>query len=126
VINQYKGTLDRIADERDKAIFENLASREKMIAINRLKLEQEKFRSNVGFYPFDNNYNKHIEEMFNTMIENNFKETKNEINNPHTIPYNNIEIPLHVPNNKNPKKFAPFLSKEEERPISAMKIDIKR
>lgn len=81
VINQYKNTLDKIADERDNAIFQNLATREKMMAMNQLKLEQERFKSNLGFYPFDNNYNKNIEDMFNNMIENNFN---TKVQNPHS------------------------------------------
>jgi hypothetical protein len=108
VINEYKSTLDRISEERDKAIFQNLASREKMIAINQLKLEQERFKNNAGFYPFDNNYNKNIEDMFNTMIENNFSKTNHDL-----MQNYNLNSKLKTPNISKPP--------EEERPISGMK-----
>jgi hypothetical protein len=72
VINQYKSTIDKLAEERDKVLNENLAQREKMIALNELLHAQEKFKSNLGFNPVGNNFNKNIENVFNSMIDNHF------------------------------------------------------
>lgn len=112
VINTYKETLDKIADERDKAIFQNLASREKMMAMNQLKLEQEKFKTNMGFYPFDNTYNQNIEDMFNNMIEKNYPKQVNQ----------SINKELNrSQNNNNYNLNSVVLKNLQDRPISGMK-----
>jgi hypothetical protein len=70
LVNQYKDTIDKMNDERDKAMFQNIAAREKMVAVNSLKNNEEKIKDSLGFLPFGTNYNKRIEDMLN-IIDNN-------------------------------------------------------
>lgn len=88
MINQYKGKIDELSQERDNAIFQTVAAKEKILAMSHIKNEQEKFRDNTGFYPFNKDYNKDIEATLNEIIDVNFKKSSLENmirNNPQSI-----------------------------------------
>jgi hypothetical protein len=121
LINQYKGTIDKMNDERDKVLFQNIAAREKMLAMNQLKTEQEKIKNSLGFYPFDKNYTKKIEDMLN-IIDHTAAESHRETfvkddqmyqainNNPKPIQNN---IPQHIVDNRPIKAGRPEHHQDE-------------
>jgi hypothetical protein len=81
LINTYKDTIERVNIERDKAMYQDIANREKLLAMKQIKTEQEKIKNSLGFYPFDNKYNQNIEEIFDNMIDTNLNKQKREIIN---------------------------------------------
>ncbi len=67
IFQDYKETLDKLANERDNTKKENLLQQEKYTTLSKLKTHHEKLKSSVGFNPLVNNYNENLENMLQTI-----------------------------------------------------------
>ena len=90
IIESYKETIEKLKNERDEAIYKNRANEEKIIALQKMQNDQEILKKNLGYFPFNNNYQQNMEKTLDSIIQ------KNEEYN-----YNNENKVINDENKKN-------------------------
>ena len=90
IIESYKETIEKLKNERDEAIYKNKANEEKIIALQKMQNDQEILKKNLGYFPFNNNYQQNMEKTLDSIIQ------KNEEYN-----YNNENKVINDENKKN-------------------------
>ena len=65
IIKEYKQTIEQLKTERDQALYINKANEEKIQALQRLQVIEDKY----SFIPIDKQYKQNIEQKLNGMIE---------------------------------------------------------
>ena len=73
MIDQFYKKVDEARNDRDIAIKEALLLKEKINVINDLKQGQEMIKDRIGFYPFNNDYNKTLEDIFDKKVEESYR-----------------------------------------------------
>lgn len=74
LISQYKDTIEKLSDKNQEN-YSNFASKERTNALNKIKNEQEKFKSSIGFYPIQKEQNIDMEATLNNIIDENLKKS---------------------------------------------------
>ena len=71
IIESYKETIEKLKNERDEAIYKNKANEEKIIALQKMQNDQEILKKNLGYFPFNNNYQQNMEKTLDSIIQKN-------------------------------------------------------
>ena len=71
IIESYKETIEKLKSERDEAIYKNKANEEKIKVLQKMQKDQEILQKNLGYFPFNNNYNQNMEKTLNSIMHKN-------------------------------------------------------
>ena len=89
ILESYKETIEKLRNERDEAIYRNKANEEKILALQKMRSDQELLEKNLGYFPLKNGYQQNMERTLDSIIQknegensgngkNNLRENKNE------------------------------------------------
>ena len=91
IIQDYKTRIDQLQNERDQAIFQNKANEEKILAMERIKEQQDKMEKNFGNLPYYQGIKNNMEQTISTLLEKDESMIrKNKINNVNNNEINNL------------------------------------
>ena len=91
IIQDYKTRIDQLQNERDQAIFQNKANEEKILAMERIKEQQDKMEKNFGNLPYYQGIKNNMEHTISTLLEKDESMIrKNKMNNINNNEINNL------------------------------------